>query len=74
MKKPRSSYDGHSPLLGVSQVAAILGISRSRAFALMRAGEIPSLRIGERIYVPRESLLMRTDPTADQNEGYCKER
>ena len=65
MKKPRSSYDGHSPLLGVAQVAAILGISRSRAFALM---------IGERIYVPRESLLMRTDPTADQNEGYCKER
>ena len=74
MKNLRSSYDGHSPLLGVSQVAAILGISRSRAFALMRAGEIPSLRIGERIYVPRESLLMQIDPTADQNEGYCKER
>ena len=74
MKKPRSSYDGHSSLLGVAQVAAILGISRSRAFALMRAGEIPSLRIGEQIYVPRESLLMRIDPTADQNEGYCKER
>ena len=74
MKNPRSSYDGHSPLLGVAQVAAILGISRSRAFALVRVGEIPSLRIGERIYVPRESLLMRIDPTADQNEGYCKER
>ena len=74
MKNPRSSYDGHSPLLGVAQVAAILGISRSRAFALVRAGEILSLRIGERIYVPREPLLMRIDPTADQNEGYCKER
>ena len=74
MKNPRSSYDGHSPLLGVAQVTAILGISRSRAFALIRAGEIPSLRIGERIYVPRKSLLMWIDPTADQNEGYCIER
>ena len=74
MKKLRSSYDEPSPLLSVAQVAAILGISRSRAFTLMRAGEIPSLRIGERIYVPRESLLMRIDPTADQNEGYCKEQ
>lgn len=73
MKNHRSSYDGHSPLLGVAQVAAILGISRSRAFALIRAGEILSLRIGERIYVPRETLLMWIDPTADQNEGYCIE-
>ena len=74
MKKPRSSYDEHSPLLSIAQVAAILGISRSRAFALMRAGELPSLRIGERIYVPRETLLMWIDPTAGQDERYCEEQ
>lgn len=74
MKNPRSSCDEHSPILGVAQVAAILGISRSRAFALMRAGELPSLRIGERIYVPRDTLLMWIDPTAEQDEGYCEKQ
>lgn len=74
MKNPRSSYDEHSPLLGAAQVAAILGISRSRAFALMRSGEIPSLRIGDRMFVLRDILLLWIDPMADKNEGYYEEQ
>lgn len=49
--------DDLPPILTVDQTAAVLGISRGLAFAAVRAGEIPSIRIGRRILVPRDQLL-----------------
>lgn len=43
-------------ILTVDQAAAVLRISRGLAFAAVRSGEIPSLRIGRRILVPRDAL------------------
>ncbi len=50
--------------LSVSEVAEILGISRSTAYESVRDGIIPSLRFRRRIVVPRgafEQLLGPTD-------------
>lgn len=48
--------DDLPPILTVDQTAKVLGISRGLAFAAVRAGDIPSIRIGRRILVPRERL------------------
>lgn len=51
----------------VEQAAKALGLSRSLAYEAVRTGELPSLRIGGRILIPRvalEELLKR--PSADR--------
>jgi excisionase family DNA binding protein len=48
--------DDLPPILTVEQTAEVLGISRGLAFAAVRAGEIPHVRIGRRILVPRDAL------------------
>ena len=45
--------DEPSLTLTVSQAARLLGISRALAYDLVRTGEIPSIRLGRRIVVPR---------------------
>jgi excisionase family DNA binding protein len=42
--------------LTVEEVAATLGISLSHAYEAIRRGEIPSIRIGRRVLVPRAAL------------------
>lgn len=48
--------DDLPPILTVEQTAKVLGISRGLAFAAARSGDIPSIRIGRRILVPRDRL------------------
>ena len=43
-------------LLRPEEVAYALGISRSSAYQLIAAGELPSIKIAGLIRVPRESL------------------
>jgi excisionase family DNA binding protein len=45
----RSTYD-------VDEAARILGIGRSAAYEAVRRGEIPSIRLGKRVVVPRLAL------------------
>ena len=40
----------------VEQAAEILGISRTSAYIAVRRGEIPCLRIGRRVVIPRAAL------------------
>jgi excisionase family DNA binding protein len=40
----------------VEHTAELLGISRAFAYEAVRRGEIPSIRIGRRILVPRAAL------------------
>ena len=42
--------------ISVSETARLLGISRSTAYQAVERGEIPSIRVGRRILVPREAL------------------
>ncbi|RMF09398.1 MAG: DNA-binding protein [Alphaproteobacteria bacterium] len=42
--------------VSVEEAARILGLGRSSAYEAVRRGDIPSLRIGRRILVPRAAL------------------
>ena len=44
------------PVLTVEEAAAYLRISRVLAFAAVRDGSLPSVRIGRRILIPRRQL------------------
>jgi len=40
----------------VEEAAALLGISRNSAYEAARRGEIPTIRIGRRVVIPRVRL------------------
>jgi excisionase family DNA binding protein len=42
--------------LDVEEVGRMLGISRNLAYAAVKAGTIPSLKIGKRVVVPIEAF------------------
>lgn len=44
-------------LLRVEEAAALLGIGRDLAYRLARSGEIPAVRLGRRLLVPRQALI-----------------
>jgi excisionase family DNA binding protein len=43
-------------LLRAEEVARLLGIGRSKTYELIARGELPSLRIGRLVRVPRHAL------------------
>jgi len=47
----------------VDEAAGVLGISRNLAYELVGRGELPSLRLGRRVLVPRASLERLLDVT-----------
>ena len=57
MKKAYTSFDTLPLMLSVPEVGAVLGVSRSAAYALVRSRGFPSLRIGKRIVVPKEEFI-----------------
>lgn len=68
-QRPPSSSAASSPpertdgplALSVAEAAELLGISRSLAYDLVARGELPSVRLGRRIVVPRVALHQMTD-------------
>lgn len=42
--------------LTVDEVAKILGIGRNSAYEAINRGDVPSLRLGRRLVVPRKAL------------------
>jgi excisionase family DNA binding protein len=51
-----------------------MGISRALAYAAVRRGEIPTLRIGRRVLVPRAQLLAmleRDDCSREEEVDKC---
>jgi excisionase family DNA binding protein len=47
--------------LSVTETAKQLGISRSRAYELVREGWIPSVKCGRRVLIPYHALQKRLD-------------
>ncbi len=59
---------GVEPLtVTVAQAAVILGISRTSSYERARRGEIPTVRLGRRLLVPKARLLAMLDgePSTD---------
>jgi len=52
---------GDSPVLTVEEAAQVLRLSRGSAYEAVRRGDIPTLRIGRRLLVPRAALLRMLD-------------
>ena len=48
--------------LTVEEAAELLGVSRALGYELVARGEIPSLRLGRRIVVPRRAIEAMLDP------------
>jgi excisionase family DNA binding protein len=42
--------------MSVTEAAGVLGISRAFAYVLAARGELPCLRLGRRVVVPRSAL------------------
>lgn len=64
--RDRKHMNRNKEVLTVSEAAEALGISRSLAYELVARQELPSLRLGRRIVVPRqvvELLLASVTPT-----------
>ncbi len=57
----------------VEEAAALLGISRAFAYLLVARNELPSLKLGRRVVIPRRALdrLLDVEPavTASECEG-----
>ena len=53
-----------TPVLTVQEAADYLRISRGLAFAAVRDGSLPSVRIGRRILIPRRQLEALLDGAA----------
>ena len=58
-------------ILTVDEAARLLRISRGLAFAGVRSGDIPSIRVGRRILVPRARLLAWLDTAGRQEPVPC---
>jgi len=43
-------------VLSVDEAAVALGISRGSAYTAAQRGELPTIRVGRRILVPRDAL------------------
>lgn len=60
------SHDGDCWTLSVEQAARKLGVCRASAYKAAATGELPTIRFGRRILVPREALeralAARTEP------------
>ena len=42
--------------LTVNESSRVLGISRGLAYSMVKTGEIPSVRFGKRVLIPRRAL------------------
>ena len=62
MKNPiYQSYDDLPLFLNVKLVAAVLGIAVASSYELMKQEGFPSLRIGNRVVVPKDKFIQWVD-------------
>ena len=64
MQESESVTAARPLVLSVGEAATLLGISRAHAYELVARGELPHLRLGRRVVVPKhaiEALLASVD-------------
>ncbi len=61
-----STHASLPALLTITRAAAILGLSRATAYRYAAAGELPTKRLGGRMYVVTAKLLPLINGTEDQ--------
>ena len=58
MKESYKSFDELPMMISVSQVAKVLGISRTRSYELVNEKGFPEIKIGTRILVPKDKFKL----------------
>ena len=76
-----AGIDGRRAVYTVTEVAAMLDLSRGSAYAMVRAGQIPALRLGSRWVIPKRRFhewlndrpisFGRTAAEADPTDHHC---
>lgn len=61
-----NNYENLPAVLNANQLATALGISRAGAYQLLNTESFPTLRIGKRLLVPRDKLVVEW---IEQNTG-----
>lgn len=56
-------------LLRIDEVASLIGVSRTTAYALVNKGEIPSVRIGGLLRIPNDALRRLIEERAGNERG-----
>jgi excisionase family DNA binding protein len=54
--------------LTIEQAAAVLGVGRSVAYRAARSGELPTIRLGKRLLVPRQKLAAMLGETNENSD------
>ena len=54
-----------SPVMTVEEAAVVLRLSRGTAYEAVRRGDIPTIRIGRRLLVPRARLMAMLEAAGD---------
>ncbi len=62
------NYDDLPAMLSVPQLANFMGISRAGAYELAHQQDFPSLKIGTRIVIPKDKLLLWIDEKISNKE------
>ena len=57
----KSHYDDGALLLRVEEVAQLLGLSRSKVYEMTASGELPVMKIGTAVRVPKKALEERVE-------------
>jgi excisionase family DNA binding protein len=63
------TLDDTPAFLKVEEAAALLRISRSSAYEAVQRGELPTVRFGRRLRVPRHALLRLAGLDPEQDDG-----
>jgi excisionase family DNA binding protein len=53
-------------LLRAEEAAVVLGIGRSKVFEMLRAGELPVIRLGRSVRIPRQALAVWIEERTEQ--------
>lgn len=64
------SYDELPLMLSVPELAAVLGISRAGAYALVRSKDFPALTVGSRIIIPKDQLIQWINEKISRQEPF----
>lgn len=68
-KANMSEQQGKSLVFSVSEVAKLLGISKTTIYELTRTGQIPSIKWGKRILIPRVVLVKMLEEAGSAKPG-----
>ena len=68
MSRTHAMLDAYGDLLTVADASAVLQQSAATIRRLCRDGELPSVKIGRRFYIPKSHLVERVEALLARNE------